>query len=115
VLKEGIRSGFECISFSGFGFLGVGGCRTVAESPGVVSGFDDMAMMSEPVKQSGGHFGIAEDTGPFAEAQAGSDDHAGVLIEFAEQMEQQGSAGRDKITPGGSVLNRNYPKKRGQI
>ncbi len=49
-------------------------------------------MMNEPVEQRGGHFGIAEDASPFAEAEIGGDDDAGALVEFAQQMEEQGSA-----------------------
>ena len=30
--------------------------------------------------------GVAEHTGPFCEAQVGGDDHAGFLIQLAEQM-----------------------------
>ncbi len=36
--------------------------------------------------------GVAEHTGPFCEAQVGGDDHAGFLIQLAEQMKQQGTA-----------------------
>ena len=42
-------------------------------------------MMREAIQQGGGHFGIAKDTGPLAEAQVGGDNNAGPLIEFAEQ------------------------------
>ena len=45
--------------------------------------------MGEPVEQCGGHLGIAEDCGPFAEAEVGGDDDAGPLIELAQQMEEQ--------------------------
>ena len=48
--------------------------------------------MRQTVEESGGHFGIAEDCGPFAEAQIGGNGDAGALVEFAEQMEQQGAA-----------------------
>lgn len=45
--------------------------------------------MGEAVEQGRCHFGIAEDRGPFAEAQVCRDDDAGSLVELAEQMEQQ--------------------------
>ena len=48
--------------------------------------------MGEPIEERGGHLGIPENGGPFAEAEVGGDDHAGALIEFAEQMEQQRAA-----------------------
>lgn len=61
--------------------------RAVLESKAVVSCFKDVAVMGEPVEQGGRHLGIAEDTGPFAEAQVGRDDDACVLVELAQQME----------------------------
>ncbi len=42
--------------------------------------------MGEPIKQRGGHLGVAEDGGPFAEAQIGGDDDTCAFVEFAEQM-----------------------------
>jgi hypothetical protein len=51
-------------------------------------------MVGQSVEQCCGHLGIAEDAGPFAEAQVGRDDDTGSLIELAEQMEQQCSARR---------------------
>ena len=49
-------------------------------------------MMREAVEQRRGHLGIAEHAGPFREAQVGSDNDAGALVELAEQVEQQGAA-----------------------
>ena len=37
------------------------GQSAVFEAPAFVAGFDDLAVMGEPVEQRGGHFGIAED------------------------------------------------------
>ena len=48
---------------------------SVLEAPVFVAGFDDLAVMGEPVEERGGHLGITEDGGPFAEAEVG-DDHA---------------------------------------
>ena len=36
--------------------------------------------MGEAIEQSGGHLGITEHAGPFAEAEIGGDDDAGVFI-----------------------------------
>ena len=47
--------------------------------------------MGEPIEQRGGHLGVAEDASPFAEAEIGGDDHAGMLVEPAEQVEEQGA------------------------
>ena len=50
--------------------------------------------MGEAIEQRGCHFRIAEHAGPLAEAQIGRDDDAGALVEFAQQVEQERSAGR---------------------
>src|SRR5271154_6748596 len=49
--------------------------------------------MSEAVEQRRRHFRIAEDGRPFAEAQVRRDDDAGSLVELAQQVEEQRSAG----------------------
>ena len=49
--------------------------------------------MGQPVEQRRGQLGIAEHVGPFREAQVGGDDQAGLLVELAEQVEQQRTAG----------------------
>ena len=46
-------------------------------------------MMGQAIEQRGGHLGIAEDAGPFAEAEVGGDDDTGMLVEPAQQMEEQ--------------------------
>lgn len=69
----------------GFGLVG----RAVLEPETVVSGFEDVAMMRETVEERNSHLGIAEDAGPFAEAQVGGDDNAGPLVELAQKMEEQ--------------------------
>ena len=50
--------------------------------------------MGEPIEERGGHFGVTEDAGPFAEAQVGGDDDAGPLVELAQQVEEQRATGR---------------------
>ena len=71
-------------------------CRgtTVSKAIRLVAGLDDVAVVGESVEQRGGHLGVAEYAGPFAEGQIGGDHHAGVLIEFREQMEEQGARRR---------------------
>ena len=51
-----------------------------------------MASVGEPIEKSGGHLCVAEDAGPFAEAQIGRDDDAGPLVELAQQVEEQRAA-----------------------
>ena len=41
----------------------------VFEAEAVVSGFQDVAVVREPVQQRRSHLGIAEDDGPFAETE----------------------------------------------
>ena len=77
---------------SRFGSAGWGS-GSVLEAPAVVAGLDDVAVVSEPVEERGGHLGITEDRGPFAEGQVGGDDDRGLLLETADQMEQQLAAG----------------------
>ena len=66
---------------------------TVFETIAVIAGFDDVAMVGQAVEQRGGHLGVVEDPGPFTEGEVGGDNQAGALVEFAQQMEQQGAAG----------------------
>ena len=66
-----------------------GGSAAVLEAPAVITGLDDVAMMGDAVQQRGGHLGIAEHGRPFAEREVGGDDHRGLLVELANQVEQQ--------------------------
>ena len=65
----------------------LGGCAAVVEPIRLIAGFDDMAVMSQAVQQRRGHFGIAEDTGPFPEGQIRRDYDAGMLIQLGQQVE----------------------------
>jgi hypothetical protein len=66
------------------------------ESPAVIAGLDDVAVMGQPVEQCGGHLGVAEHAGPFAEGEIGGDDHGGALVETADEMEEKLAAGLGK-------------------
>jgi hypothetical protein len=61
----------------------------VPEPEAVISGLQDVAVVSEAIQESGRHLGVTEDGGPFAKAEIGGDDDAGALVELAEEMEQQ--------------------------
>lgn len=52
--------------------------------------------MGQTIEQGGRHLGVAEDGCPFAEAEIGGDHHAGPLVELAQQVEEQRTAGRVK-------------------
>ncbi len=73
----------------GFGFARCGSFK----APAFVSGFDDLAMVDEPVEDRGCHLCIAEHAWPFVEGQIGSDDDRVTLLELTAQVEQ-------KLTPG---------------
>lgn len=45
--------------------------------------------MGKPIEERGGHLRIAENDGPFTEAEVGGDADAGALVAIAEQNEQQ--------------------------
>ena len=57
------------------------------ESPAVVAGLEDVAVMRQAVEQRRRHLGIAEHAGPFAERQIGRDDDGRALIEPADKLE----------------------------
>src|ERR1700683_4000757 len=88
VSRSGVRqvSRFLLCGFSGFR-------RAVFEAEAVVPGFKNVTAMGEAVEQRSRHLRVAEHGGPFAEAQISRDDDAGTLVELAEQMEEQRSAG----------------------
>ena len=84
-------------SFLGFG---AGGfcctgcvCAGVSKPPALVAGLHDVAMVGEAIEQRSGHLGVAKDAGPLREGEVGRDDHAGALVELAEQVEQQYPSG----------------------
>lgn len=58
----------------------------------VVAGFQNVTAVSEPVQKRDCHLCVANDLGTFGEAEVGGDDHAGALLEFAQEMVQQRSA-----------------------
>jgi hypothetical protein len=43
------------------------------EAPAVIARLDDVAVVGQPIKQSGGHLGVAKHAGPFAEGQVCGD------------------------------------------
>ena len=63
--------------------------RAVLEAEAIVSGFEDVAVVGEPVEQRGGHLCVSEDACPFTEAEVGGDNDAGALVQPAQQMEEQ--------------------------
>ena len=52
--------------------------------------------MSDAIQKGGCHLGIPEDRDPFTELKVGCDDDAGLLVELADQMEEQRATGFGK-------------------
>ena len=71
--------------------LSLGG-GAVPEAEAIVAGLQDVAAVGEPVEERGGHLGISEDRRPPTETETGGDDDAGLLVQLAEQVKQQGTA-----------------------
>ena len=65
----------------------------VFEAPALVAGFDDFAGMGQPVEECRRHLGVAKDAGPFAKSEIGGDNDRGSLVDPADQMKQELSAG----------------------
>ena len=63
------------------------------ETPAVIAGFDDVAMVGQAIEQRGGHLGVAEHAGPFTEGEVRGDDDRGPLVEPADEVEQKLAAG----------------------
>ena len=56
----------------------------------VITGlFGAIPLVGEPIQQCRRHLGVAKHTGPFGEVQVRRDHHAGVLVQFGEQVEPQ--------------------------
>ena len=81
------------------------------EAPAVVTGLHDVAVVRQAIEKRGGHLCVAEHAGPFAKRQIGGDDDGCALVEPADEVEQQLTAGlrerqvaefveNDKVQPG---------------
>ena len=87
------------------------GSGAVLKAPAFVSGFDDFAVMGEPVEQCRDHLGVAEDARPLGKGQIGGEEDRGTLVERADQVKEKLSAGlgerpisefveHDEVEPG---------------
>ena len=61
-------------------------CRTGLEAETVVCGFKDVTAVGESAEECRGHPGIAEHTGRSTEAEVGSDDHTGLLVDAGQLL-----------------------------
>ena len=66
---------------------------SVFEAPTIIAGLDDVAVVGQAIEQRGRHLGVAEHAGPFTECQVGGDDDGGSLVEPADEVEQELTAG----------------------
>ena len=71
----------------------VGRLGAVLEAPAGVAGLDDVAVVGQPIEHGGCHFGVAEHLRPIGEGEIGGDEQRRVLVELADQVEQQLAAG----------------------
>ena len=69
------------------------GSGAVLEAPALVAGLDDVAVMGQAIEERGGHLGVAEDGGLLAEGEVGRHDDGSLLVEPADQVEQELAAG----------------------
>ena len=67
--------------------------RAALETPAVVAGLDDVAVVGEPIEQRGGHLRITEHARPFAEGEVGGDHDRGALVEAADEVEEELASG----------------------
>jgi hypothetical protein len=51
------------------------------------------AAMSEVIEERCGHLGVAKDARPFGEGEVGRDDDRGTLVELADEVKEQLTAG----------------------
>ena len=63
------------------------------ETPGVVAGLHDVAVMGEAVEQRRRHLGVGKDLRPLGECEVGRDDQRRALVEAADEVEQELPAG----------------------
>ena len=52
------------------------------DSPAIITGFNNVTVMSDSIKQSRGHFLITEYRRPFTESEVSGDNDRGSLVEL---------------------------------
>ena len=61
---------------------------SVFEAPALVAGFENVAVMGQPVEQRRGHLGVGKDARPFGKGKIGRQHDRGAFVEPADQVEQ---------------------------
>jgi hypothetical protein len=46
-------------------------------------------VVRKPVEERAGHLGVAEDARPLAEGEVGGDENGGLLVEAADEVEEE--------------------------
>ena len=86
------------------------GAASVFESPAVVAGLDDVAMVGQAIQQCGGHLGAAEHRGPLREVEVGGDDNRGALVSSAVGVRYLPTpAAQARQRPGSDGLTKKRP------
>src|SRR6516164_11593959 len=67
---------------------GVRASGSVFEAPALVAGFENVAVVGQPVEQCRGHLGVGEDARPFGKGEIGRQNDRGALVQPADQMKQ---------------------------
>ena len=76
------------------GQRGGGSCQLrFFESPTDIAGLDDVAVVRQAIEHGGARLGVAEHLRPGGEGEVGGDQLRRILVELADQVEQQLSAG----------------------
>ena len=65
----------------------------MVDTPVLVAGFDDVAMVRQAVQKGGCHFGIGEHGWPFSEGKVGCQQNGCAFVAFADELEEQAPAG----------------------
>jgi hypothetical protein len=60
---------------------------------GIIAGFQNIAVVRNPIQQRGAHLGTVEDLNPFPKIEVGGDDQRSFIIQLADQVEQQSPTG----------------------
>ena len=65
----------------------------MVDTPVLVAGFDDVAMVRQSVQKGGCHFGIGEHGWPFSAGKVGCQRNGCAFVAFADELEGQAPAG----------------------
>ena len=88
---------------------------SVLEAPAFVAGFDDVAVMGEAIQHGCGYLGVAKDLRPICEGEVGGNQQRGVIVELADQVEQELAIGLAERQVAEFVNVGSKPGRRGGV